>query len=85
MQSLSNYLKRVLSQHPARDNLEYSHKVYFSNFFFRENMGNFTELHNDKINLEVTCKLNSFGYWNLCRHLPNFVNMAALLTFICLK
>ena len=31
-----------------------------------------------KINLEVTCKLNCFGYWNSCKCLPNFVNVAAL-------
>ena len=32
-----------------------------------------------KINLEVTCKWNCFGYWNSCKRLPNFVNVAALL------
>ena len=32
-----------------------------------------------KINLEVTCKRNRFGYWNSCKRLPNFVNVAALL------
>ena len=31
-----------------------------------------------KINLEVTCKLNRFGYWNSCKRLPNFLNVAAL-------
>ena len=31
-----------------------------------------------KINLEVTCKRNRSGYWNSCKRLPNFVNMAAL-------
>ena len=36
--------------------------------FFRENIGDFTELHNEKFNLEVTCK-----------RLPNFINVAALL------
>ena len=30
--------------------------------------------------LEVTCKQHRFGYWNLCKRLPNFVNMAALIT-----
>ena len=32
-----------------------------------------------KINLEVMCKRDHFGYWNLCKRLPNFVNVAALL------
>ena len=31
-----------------------------------------------KINLEVTCKWNRLGYWNSCKRLPNFVNLAAL-------
>ena len=31
-----------------------------------------------KINLEVTCKRNRLGYWNSCKRLPNFVNVAAL-------
>ena len=36
-------------------------------------------MHNEeKINLEVTCKRTHFGYWNLCKRLPNFVNVAAL-------
>ena len=36
-------------------------------------------MHNEKkINLEVTCKRNRFGYWNSCKRLPNFVNVAAL-------
>ena len=47
---------------------------------FRENIGDFTDLHNEKkLNLEVTCKRNRFGYWNLCKCLPNFVHVAALL------
>ena len=28
--------------------------------------------------LEVTCKRHRFGYWNSCKCLPNFVNVAAL-------
>ena len=32
-----------------------------------------------KINLEVMCKRDRFGYWNLCKRLPSFVNVAALL------
>ena len=47
--------------------------------FFRENIGDFTELHNEKINLEVTCKQNHFGYWNSCKRLPNFLSVAALV------
>ena len=29
--------------------------------------------------LEVLCKRNPFGDWNLCKCLPNFVNVAALV------
>ena len=32
-----------------------------------------------KIIPEVKCKQNLFGYWNSCKHLPNFVNVAALM------
>ena len=32
-----------------------------------------------KINLEVTCKRNRFGYLNSCKRLPSFVNVAALV------
>ena len=32
-----------------------------------------------KINLEFSWKWNCFGYWNSCKHLANFVNMAVLL------
>ena len=32
----------------------------------------------EKIGLEVTCKGHRFGYWNSCKRLPNFVNVAAL-------
>ena len=32
-----------------------------------------------KINLEVTFKRYRFGYWNSCKRLPNFVNVAALI------
>ena len=47
--------------------------------FFRENIGDLMELHNGKkISLEVTCKRNCLGYWNWCKRLPNFVNVAAL-------
>ena len=47
--------------------------------FFRENIGDFTDLHNEIISLEVMCKRNRFGYWNSCKRLPNFINVAALL------
>ena len=33
----------------------------------------------EKISLEVTCKRNRFGYWQSCKRLPNFVNVAALV------
>ena len=46
---------------------------------FRENIGDFTKLNNEKKNLEVMCKRNRFGYWNSCKRLPNFVNVAALV------
>ena len=32
-----------------------------------------------KSNLEVPCKRNRFGYWNSCKRLPNFINVAALV------
>ena len=48
-------------------------------WFFKENIGDFTVLHNEKLNLEVTCKQNRFGYWNSCKRLPNFVNVGALV------
>ena len=30
-------------------------------------------------NLEATFKRNRLGYWNSCKRLPNFVNVAALV------
>ena len=46
---------------------------------FRENIGDFTDMHNEKkIDLEVTFKRHHFGYWDSCKRLPNFVNVAAL-------
>ena len=33
LQSLSNYLKQVLSQHQTRNNFKFSHKVHFSKGF----------------------------------------------------
>ena len=35
-----------------------------------------------KIDLEVTCKRHHFFYWNSCKRLPNFVNVATLVTLI---
>ena len=55
------------------------HTRYVFQRFLRENIGDFTDLHNEKNNLEVSCKWNCFCYWNLCERLPNFVNVAALL------
>ena len=34
------------NSHP--NNFEYSHKVHFSKSFFRKNISNFTDLHNEK-------------------------------------
>ena len=52
---------------------------YIFQMVFRENIGDFTDLHNEKkIDLEVTFKRHRFGYWNSCKRLPNFVNVAAL-------
>ena len=66
--------------HPTRNNFWIFAQGIFFKVFFRENIGDFTELHNEKINLEVTCKRKRFGFWNLCKRLPNFVNVAALVT-----
>ena len=56
------------------------HKVHFSkSFFFQKNISDFTDLHNEKINLEVSCKWNRFGYWNSCERLPNFLNVASFI------
>ena len=53
--------------------------TFFQEGFFRKNISDFTDLHNEKkSNLEVPCKQNRFGYWNLCKRLPNFVNVVAL-------
>ena len=46
--------------------------------FFKEKYQRFSGLHNEKINQEVLCKRNRFRYWNSCKHLPDFVNVAAL-------
>ena len=32
-----------------------------------------------KINLKISCKWNHSGFWNLCKCLQNFVNVAALI------
>ena len=57
-------------------------RIFAQGTFFKgystENIGGFTELHYEKINLEVSCKRHRFCYWNLCKPLPNFVNVAAL-------
>ena len=53
---------------------------YIFQMVFRENIRDFTELHNEKINLEVMCKQNCFDYWNSCKRLPNFINVTALIT-----
>ena len=59
---------------------------YIFQSFFRENIGDFTDLHNEKKNnLEVTFKRYRFGYWNSCKRLPNFVKVAALILAKSLK
>ena len=43
-------------------------RIFAQGTFFKRVLGDFTELHNEKkINLEVTCKRNRFGYWNWCK------------------
>ena len=44
-------------------------------FTFFKKISNFTDLQNEK----NPCKRNRFGYWNFCKRLPNFVNMADLI------
>ena len=80
LQSLSNYLKGVLSQHPTKNNFEYSHKVHFSKDFWERTLLIFTICIMKKINLEVSCKRYRFGYLDSCKRLPNFVNVAALMS-----
>ena len=53
-------------------------RYIFQRGFFRKNIDNFTDLHNEKNSMEVLCKWNCFGYWNSCKRLPNFVKVAAL-------
>ena len=44
-----------------------------------KNISDFTDrIMLKKSNLEVPCKENRLGYWNSCKRLPNFVNVAAL-------
>ena len=49
--------------------------------FSRENISDFTDLHNEK-NQIWKFRVNGivFGYWNSCKRLPNFVNVAALVS-----
>ena len=47
--------------------------------YFTENIGDFTELHYEKNQSGFLCKRHPFGYWNSCKRLPNFVNVAALV------
>ena len=49
-----------ISSITTSNQFEYSHKVHFSKSFFRKNIGDFTDLHNEKKNLEVPCKRNCF-------------------------
>ena len=43
---LMNY--RLATEENVRNDFKYSHKVHFSKGFFRENIGDFTDLHNEK-------------------------------------
>ena len=47
-------------------------------FFVLKNISHFTDLHYEKINPEVLCKWNRFGFWNSCKRSQNFVNVTAL-------
>ena len=85
LQSLSNYLKLVLSQHPTRNNFEYSHKVHFSKFFLGKISAILPICIMKKFNLEVMFKRYLFGYWNSCKRLPNFVKVAALVVIGTLR
>ena len=50
------------------------------------NIGDLMELHNGRNHdLEVTCKRHRFGYWNSCKRLPYFVNVAALEHLVVLS
>ena len=77
MQSFSIYTVLETSSITTPNQKQFLRYIFQS--FFRENIGDFTELHTGKkISLEVPCKWNRFGYWNSCKRLPNFVNVAAL-------
>ena len=58
-------------------------RIFTQVSFFKGFLGKISEILGSciikKINLEVTCKRNRFGYWNSCKRLPNFVDVAALL------
>ena len=59
-------------------------RIFAQGTFFKWFLGNILailpiRIMKKKINLEVTCKRNRLGYWNSCKRLPNFVNVAALL------
>ena len=47
LQSLSNYLKGVLSQHPTKQFWIFRQGTFFKGFL-RENNGDFTDLQNEK-------------------------------------
>ena len=76
--AITFHLLEMSSQHTTRNNFEYSHKVHFSKGILRKILAILRSCIMKKINLEVTCKRHRFGYWNSCKHLPNFVNVAAL-------
>ena len=57
---------------------KYSHKVHVSKGFLGKISAILPICIMKKINLEVTCKRNRYGYWNSCKRLLNLVNVAAL-------
>ena len=73
-----NYLKWVLSQTPNQKQF----RIFTQGTLFKGFLGKISAILRScivkKINLEVTCKRDCFGYWNSCKRLPNFINMAAL-------
>ena len=80
MQSLSQLLEMSSITTPNQKEFPILGQGTFFNVFFRENIGSFTELHKEKTKQSGSmCKRDRFGYWNSCKRLPSFINVAALL------
>ena len=62
--ALSNYLEMHSTTTPNQTilNVRTRYMYISQRDFFRKNIGDFTDLHMKKINLEVSCKRNCFGY-----------------------